>query len=194
MSYTASVVGGSGFTGGELLRVLAGHPEFEVAQATSRSKENKTVGNAHPNLRDLDLRFTDPGELETVDVLFASEDDATAVLGQSGQAKEIAPTVAAEWDFRMVVLTRSEYGALVYHDGVIHDRDAIETEAVDATGQHDAFVGAFLAKLLEGDGPGEALSTAVATAALTRTIPGPLTTIDRAEVEGLVESVDGSGR
>jgi N-acetyl-gamma-glutamyl-phosphate/LysW-gamma-L-alpha-aminoadipyl-6-phosphate reductase len=58
--YTASVVGGSGFTGGELLRLLAGHPDFEVVQATSRSKENKTVGQAHPTLRDLDLRFSSP--------------------------------------------------------------------------------------------------------------------------------------
>ena len=72
MSYTASVVGGSGFTGGELLRLLAGHPEFEVGQATSRSKENKTVGHSHPNLRSMDLRFSSPAELESVDVLFAA--------------------------------------------------------------------------------------------------------------------------
>jgi N-acetyl-gamma-glutamyl-phosphate/LysW-gamma-L-alpha-aminoadipyl-6-phosphate reductase len=72
MSYTASVVGGSGFTGGELLRLLAGHPEFEVGQATSRSKENKTVGHSHPNLRSMDLRFSPPTELESVDVLFAA--------------------------------------------------------------------------------------------------------------------------
>jgi N-acetyl-gamma-glutamyl-phosphate/LysW-gamma-L-alpha-aminoadipyl-6-phosphate reductase len=72
MTLTASVVGGSGFTGGELLRLLAGHPEFEVVQATSRSYERKTVGRVHPNLRELDLRFTDPQELESVDVLFAA--------------------------------------------------------------------------------------------------------------------------
>ena len=71
MSYTASVVGGSGFTGGELLRLLDGHPEFEIEQATSRGYENKTVGSVHPNLRGLDLRFSSPEELESVDVLFA---------------------------------------------------------------------------------------------------------------------------
>ncbi|PSQ02642.1 N-acetyl-gamma-glutamyl-phosphate reductase [Halobacteriales archaeon QS_5_70_17] len=69
---TAVVVGGSGFTGGELLRLLVGHPEFEVVQATSRSYTNKTVGYVHPNLRDLDLRFSDPEELESADVLFAA--------------------------------------------------------------------------------------------------------------------------
>ncbi|MHB9287469.1 N-acetyl-gamma-glutamyl-phosphate reductase [Halobacteriales archaeon Cl-PHB] len=72
MTYSTGVVGASGFTGGELLRLLAGHPEFELEQATSRSKENKTVGHAHPNLRDLDLRFSHPEDLESVDVLFAA--------------------------------------------------------------------------------------------------------------------------
>jgi N-acetyl-gamma-glutamyl-phosphate reductase (EC 1.2.1.38)/N2-acetyl-L-aminoadipate semialdehyde dehydrogenase (EC 1.2.1.-) len=71
-SYTASVVGGSGFTGGELLRLLTQHPYFEVVQATSRSKTHKTIGNVHPNLRSVDLRFTDPSDLESVDVLFAA--------------------------------------------------------------------------------------------------------------------------
>ncbi|WP_254545400.1 N-acetyl-gamma-glutamyl-phosphate reductase [Halomarina pelagica] len=69
---TAAVVGASGFTGGELLRLLAGHPEFEVVQATSRKYTRKTMGYAHPNLRELDLRFTDPEDLESVDVLFAA--------------------------------------------------------------------------------------------------------------------------
>jgi len=72
MTETAAVVGASGFTGGELLRLVADHPEFEVVQATSRSYTNKTVGYAHPNLRELDLRFSDPEELDSVDVLFAA--------------------------------------------------------------------------------------------------------------------------
>ena len=52
-TYTASVVGGTGFTGGELLRILAGHPGFDVVQATSRSADNMTVGRSHPNLREI---------------------------------------------------------------------------------------------------------------------------------------------
>ncbi|WP_224333312.1 N-acetyl-gamma-glutamyl-phosphate reductase [Haloprofundus halobius] len=72
MTLSATVVGGSGFTGGELLRLLAGHPEFEVAQATSRQYDRKTVGSVHPNLRELDLRFSSPEDLESVDVLFAA--------------------------------------------------------------------------------------------------------------------------
>jgi len=69
---SASVVGASGFTGGELLRLLAGHPQFAVAQATSREYAHRTVGSIHPNLRDLDLRFSHPDDLEAADVLFTA--------------------------------------------------------------------------------------------------------------------------
>ena len=72
MSYTASVVGSSGFTGGELLRLLADHSGFKITQVTSRSYANRSVGTVHPNLRDLDLRFSDPGDLDSADVLFAA--------------------------------------------------------------------------------------------------------------------------
>lgn len=130
---------------------------------------------------------------DAVDVLFANESDLKAVFDRSGQPRELAHTVAAEYGFSMVVLTRSEHSALAYHDGVIHDRDSIETEAVDATGQHEAFIGAFLERLLAGVDADNALSYGVAAAALARTIPGPLPTIDRQEVRTLVEESAATG-
>jgi len=126
MSYTASVVGGSGFTGGELLRLLAGHPEFEVAQATSRSKENKTVGNAHPNLRGLDLRFSSPEDLESVDVLFAATPHGVS-MGQIDEFQEAADTVVdLSADFRLD--TEAQYDE--WYDG--HERPELLDEAVYA--------------------------------------------------------------
>jgi LysW-gamma-L-alpha-aminoadipyl-6-phosphate/LysW-L-glutamyl-5-phosphate reductase len=47
----AVIVGGSGYVGGELLRLLLRHPEVEVAQVTSDSMAGKSVTRAHPNLR-----------------------------------------------------------------------------------------------------------------------------------------------
>ena len=131
------------------------------------------------------------GAFEPADVLFANEDDVETVLGRSGQARELAHTIAAEFSFDLVVITRSEHGAIAYHDGVIHERESVETETVDPTGQHDAFVGAFLARLLAGADTDEALAYGVAMAALTRTVPGPLTTIGRSDVEALVEDITG---
>jgi len=126
MSYTASVVGGSGFTGGELLRILAGHPEFEVAQATSRSKENKTVGNAHPNLRSMDLRFSSPEELESVDVLFAATPHGVS-MGQIDEFRDAADTVVdLSADFRLD--TEAQYDE--WYDG--HERPELLDDAVYA--------------------------------------------------------------
>ena len=122
-SLTASVVGGSGFTGGELLRLLAGHPEFEVVQATSRSKENKTVGHSHPNLRDLDLRFSDPADLDSVDVLFAATPHGVS-MEQIDQFQDAAGTVVdLSADFRLS--TEAQYDE--WYDG--HSRPELLEEA-----------------------------------------------------------------
>ena len=48
---TVSIIGGSGYGGGELLRLLLNHPNVEVKQATSRSKMGEYVYQTHPNLR-----------------------------------------------------------------------------------------------------------------------------------------------
>ena len=45
------VVGASGYTGGELLRILATHPTVEVTYATSREYAGKPISSIHPNLR-----------------------------------------------------------------------------------------------------------------------------------------------
>ncbi|MBX0304037.1 N-acetyl-gamma-glutamyl-phosphate reductase [Haloarcula salinisoli] len=101
MTYSASVVGGSGFTGGELLRLIDGHPEFELAQATSRSKENKTIGNTHPNLRHSEVRFSDPAELESVNVLFAATPHGVS-MEQIDAFQDAADTVVdLSADFRL---------------------------------------------------------------------------------------------
>jgi len=133
-----------------------------------------------------------------VDVLFVNEEDARAVLGVSGGAREIANTVVAEYDLEMVVVTRSTLGAVVMHDtpgtNVIHERDALETDAVDATGTREAFVGGFLARLGADADAAEALNYGVATSAMARTVPGPLLTADDGEIDPLVERVRADAR
>ncbi|GAB3887279.1 N-acetyl-gamma-glutamyl-phosphate reductase [Kibdelosporangium lantanae] len=65
------VVGGSGYIGGELLRLLVGHPELRPVVSTSNRYAGKRVDGVHPNLRGLtDLVFSAPDELDTYDVLF----------------------------------------------------------------------------------------------------------------------------
>jgi LysW-gamma-L-alpha-aminoadipyl-6-phosphate/LysW-L-glutamyl-5-phosphate reductase len=68
---TAAIVGGSGYAGGELLRLLLGHPDVEVTQVTSERLGGKFVHNVHPNLRKrTDLKFSARSALTPVDLLF----------------------------------------------------------------------------------------------------------------------------
>ena len=48
--HTVGIVGGSGYTGAELLRLLAGHPDLEVAWATADTKAGTEVGGLYPSL------------------------------------------------------------------------------------------------------------------------------------------------
>jgi N-acetyl-gamma-glutamyl-phosphate/LysW-gamma-L-alpha-aminoadipyl-6-phosphate reductase len=65
-----SILGGSGYGGGELLRLLLGHPHVTIAGVSSRRLAGKPVSRAHPNLRSVtDLKFCDPDELPESDIL-----------------------------------------------------------------------------------------------------------------------------
>jgi len=75
----ASIVGGSGYTGGELLRLLHFHPEVELRQVTSREQAGRYIHSAHPNLRDVSrLKFSHPDSLEACDMLFLAMPHGTA--------------------------------------------------------------------------------------------------------------------
>lgn len=68
---TVSIVGGSGYAGGELLRLLLNHPRVKINQVTSRKFANQPVSIIHPNLRKAtDLVFTHPDKLLPCDLLF----------------------------------------------------------------------------------------------------------------------------
>jgi N-acetyl-gamma-glutamyl-phosphate/LysW-gamma-L-alpha-aminoadipyl-6-phosphate reductase len=66
-----SIIGGSGYAGGELLRLLLNHPDVEVNQATSESHLGEYVYQQHPNLRkQTKMKFTSRQVMEPCDVLF----------------------------------------------------------------------------------------------------------------------------
>ncbi|MEO1512791.1 MAG: N-acetyl-gamma-glutamyl-phosphate reductase, partial [Planctomycetota bacterium] len=71
MTITANVIGASGYTGGELLRLLVGHPDVEIAAATSRQFAGKPLHRNHPHLRGVtDLSYSHHDETEPSDVAF----------------------------------------------------------------------------------------------------------------------------
>lgn len=82
-----AVVGGRGFVGGELLRLLVHHPEVEVAAVTSDTQAGRAVENAHPPLRGSGLRYSRRADLEPVDLVF--------LAGVHGSTAKILDDMAA---------------------------------------------------------------------------------------------------
>jgi N-acetyl-gamma-glutamyl-phosphate reductase len=83
------IIGGSGYTGGELLRLLAGHPEANVVAVTSRSRKGQKVSDTHTHLRKIyDLEFEDLG-MEDV----ASRSDIVFTAVPHGTAMQVVPAL-----------------------------------------------------------------------------------------------------
>ncbi|WP_129114564.1 bifunctional 2-dehydro-3-deoxygluconokinase/2-dehydro-3-deoxygalactonokinase [Halegenticoccus tardaugens] len=135
-----------------------------------------------------EARETLSGLFPSIDALVVAIRDAREVLNFDGDAEGIAADLAAEWGFETVIVTRGEEGALALHDGTVHEQGIFEAETVDPVGTGDAFVGAFLARRLAGDGVPEALEYGAATAALKRTIPGDVVVATRAEIEAVLDA------
>lgn len=78
----AGIVGGTGYTGVELLRILSGHPHVAIQAVTSRSDAGVRVSEVYPNLRGrIDVEFKPP-EIETLagcDVVFFATPNGTAM-------------------------------------------------------------------------------------------------------------------
>jgi N-acetyl-gamma-glutamyl-phosphate reductase len=76
------IVGGTGYTGVELLRLLAMHPQVQVIQITSRAESGRQVSELYGNLRGhFDLAFSEPDaeKLAACDVTFFATPNGTAM-------------------------------------------------------------------------------------------------------------------
>src|SRR5687768_12188467 len=72
MGIRVAVAGASGYAGGELLRLIAGHPEFDLVAATAFSQAGSHVSAVHPQLVGVDLVLgrTDAASLAGADLVF----------------------------------------------------------------------------------------------------------------------------
>ncbi len=71
MKLDAAIIGGSGYVGGELIRILLKHPGVELRQVTSERMAGKFIHSVHPNLRKRStLKFIASDKVEPCDVLF----------------------------------------------------------------------------------------------------------------------------
>jgi N-acetyl-gamma-glutamyl-phosphate reductase len=102
MGIQVAVAGASGYAGGELLRLLAGHPEFDLVTATAHSQAGTHVTAVHPQLTGLGLTLgvTDAASLSGADLVFlALPHGQSAAL--AAQLPETVKVVDLGADFRL---------------------------------------------------------------------------------------------
>ena len=102
MTISAAIAGGSGYVGGELLRLLLDHPRVEVTQVTSQRQAGRYVQSTHPNLRGrCDLKFIEFEALQPVGILFLALPHGHAAGQIETFAKNAEVIIDLSADFRL---------------------------------------------------------------------------------------------
>lgn len=122
------IVGGTGYTGVELLRLLAMHPNVELTAITSRGEAGTAVADIFPNLRGhVELVFTTPDDanLEACDVVFFATPNGIAMQHAQSLLDAGVRVIDLAADFRIsdVPLWQQWYG-------MTHASPALVEEAV----------------------------------------------------------------
>lgn len=119
MTYSVAVSGASGYAGGEILRVLAAHPDIEIRTVTAHASAGQRLVQQQPHLRSLahlTLRETTPEVLAGHDIVFLA-----LPHGQSGQYTEALSdtplVIDAGADHRLT--SPEAWGA--FYDGPFHE-------------------------------------------------------------------------
>jgi len=123
----AGIIGGAGYTGGEMLRILVNHPNVEIAFVHSNSNAGNYIYEVHTDLfGDTDLKFT--GELSTdIDVLFlcVGHGDAKKFL-EANEIPDSVKIIDLSQDFRLSQNSKLGSKAFVYGLPELN-RDAIKS-------------------------------------------------------------------
>lgn len=146
-----SVVGGSGYAGGELIRLMLFHPNIEINQVTSESNIGKFLHKVHPNLRKVcSLKFSSVAELEKCDLLFLSMPHghsmkkinefrklAPKIIDLSGDFRLSSPDAFAKWykepHLNQEMMSEFVYGIPELHRIKMPDANLISSAGCNAT-------------------------------------------------------------
>ncbi len=102
MKVRVGIIGGAGYTGGELLRILINHPEVEIVFVNSSSNAGNSISDIHADLfGDTDLKFTDQIS-QAIDVLFlcVGHGDARKFL-EANAVEDKVRIIDLSQDFRL---------------------------------------------------------------------------------------------
>lgn len=162
MTTKVSIVGGSGYVGGELLRLLLGHPQVTVQQVTSQQHAGRFVHGLHPNLRGATrLKFSPVEALEPCDLLFLALPHGRAAeqIEQFAALADRIIDLSADFRLHDPALYEAWYGRshpapdwlgkFVYGLPELHRSELRETKYVSGVGCNATAVNLALAPLAE---------------------------------------------
>lgn len=84
-----SIIGASGYGGGELARLLLGHPEVELIHLTAESKAGEAMADLYPNLRGFTSSITEAADAAQI----AKDSDMVFLALPTGKAMQLAPAI-----------------------------------------------------------------------------------------------------
>src|SRR5204863_109342 len=168
-SVKVGVVGAAGYAGGELLRLLLGHPKVDEIVAGSESLAGKPIISAHPNLRKrTSLTFVHYEDVSRCDVLFLAlpngahrahefEDRATVLIDLSSDHRLRDPADYDRWygspHPRPALLDRWTYGIPELHRNEIRSATRITGAGCNATASILALLPLFRAGVVDHSRP-----------------------------------------
>ena len=101
---SVGIVGGTGYTGVELLRILVSHPNVEIKVVTSRTEAGENISSVYPSLlANLELEFTQPdvAELKQCDCVFFAAPNGTAMQMTPALVEAGVKVIDLAADFRI---------------------------------------------------------------------------------------------
>ena len=115
-----AIVGASGYTGGELVRLLLNHPNVEISDITSRQYEGTPIHKVHPHIRDSGLIFKDkkPEDLNA-DIIFAATPHGASMKIVPDLLKTGAKVIDLSGDYRFNNIETYEKWYQIKHDSDI---------------------------------------------------------------------------
>ena len=129
---SVSIVGASGYAGGELLRILLNHPQVKLQQVTSQRFINQPVTLTHPNLRgQTDLVYSSLDDLLECDVLFVALPNGQSKSRCQSFSKLAKKIIDLGDDFRLS--DKSIYGLAELHRTEIKNADFVSGAGCEAT-------------------------------------------------------------
>lgn len=155
----------------------------------------------YDGLKLMDVNFRKPYDkqeivetlLQNTDIVKMNDDELVVFANWYNKhkydEKSLIKWFAAQYNIKMVCITKGEDGAILYCDGEFYEHPGFKVNAVDTVGAGDAFLAGLISSLINVKTPDEALAFACATGAFVATKTGATPNYDMKEINSILSDI-----